>query len=134
MATARLNPGRFRGLDRMQREMAQEIAATMSEIGDKILQDVQTNLSGRVLNVRTGRLRANVSRSVTADKNEVKLSIGTDLSIVPYARIHELGGWTGAGHRTKIPKRPYLRRALVENKDFIRRRLDKTIGKLTRLH
>lgn len=25
-----------------------------------------------------------------------------------YARIHELSGWAGAGHRSFIPKRPYV--------------------------
>lgn len=29
-----------------------------------------------------------------------------------YARIQELGGWTGAGHQTYLPSRPYVRPAL----------------------
>lgn len=32
-------------------------------------------------------------------------------STVVYSRIHELGGWTGAGHRTYLPPRPSLRPA-----------------------
>ena len=31
---------------------------------------------------------------------------------VVYARIHELGGQTGRGHKTRLPPRPYLRPAL----------------------
>jgi phage gpG-like protein len=30
-----------------------------------------------------------------------------------YARIHELGGRTGAGHRTVLPPRPYVHPALI---------------------
>jgi phage gpG-like protein len=29
-----------------------------------------------------------------------------------YSRIQELGGWTGAGHRSFLPPRPYVRPAL----------------------
>lgn len=32
-------------------------------------------------------------------------------SRVPYARIHELGGWTGRGHKTYIVDKHYLSRA-----------------------
>jgi hypothetical protein len=31
-----------------------------------------------------------------------------------YARIHELSGWAGAGHRSFLPKRPYVGPALDE--------------------
>jgi hypothetical protein len=31
-----------------------------------------------------------------------------------YARIHELSGWAGAGHRSFLPKRPYVGPALEE--------------------
>jgi phage gpG-like protein len=34
---------------------------------------------------------------------------GVDLSVIPYARIHDLGGVTGKGGRTRIPQREYLR-------------------------
>ena len=31
---------------------------------------------------------------------------------IVYSRIHELGGLAGRGHRSKIPKRPYLKPAI----------------------
>lgn len=37
-----------------------------------------------------------------------------------YARIQELGGVTGAGHRTRLPARPYLEPAVEESKARIR--------------
>jgi len=36
-----------------------------------------------------------------------------------YARIQELGGWTGAGHQTYLPPRPYVRPALDIARDKI---------------
>lgn len=134
MATCRMTPGKFKGVSKMQSQMASELGRTLQTVGDKLMQDVRINLSGRVLHARSGKLRANVEQKINQERDNVTLKIGTDLSVVPYARIHELGGWTGQGHRTKIPKRPYLRRALVENKDFIRRSLDTFTARLTRLH
>jgi phage gpG-like protein len=37
-----------------------------------------------------------------------------------YARIQELGGVTGAGHRTRLPPRPYLRPSYDRVRDRIR--------------
>lgn len=37
-----------------------------------------------------------------------------------YARIHELSGWAGAGHRSFLPKRPYVKPARDEQVDHIR--------------
>lgn len=43
--------------------------------------------------------------------------VGTN---VPQSRIQELGGRTGAGHRTKLPPRPYLAPAVRAKRDDIR--------------
>lgn len=32
---------------------------------------------------------------------------------IVYGRIHELGGWAGAGHKTFIPRRPYINPATI---------------------
>lgn len=37
-------------------------------------------------------------------------------SAVPYARIHEKGGYAGRGHKAYIPPRPYLAPALNESR------------------
>lgn len=43
------------------------------------------------------------------------------------SRIHELGGWTGAGHRTYLPPRPYVgparREATPRVRQIVRREL-----------
>lgn len=38
-----------------------------------------------------------------------------------YARIQELGGWTGAGHQTYLPPRPYVRPAVEAARPRLRR-------------
>lgn len=61
---------------------------------------VKGQKAGKTL-VDTGRLRNSIHVRATPEVAEV----GTD---VVYARIHQLGGKAGRGHKTKIPARPYL--------------------------
>ncbi len=75
--------------------------------------------SRRRLQARSGNLFNSVLDSIEAsiDGGEIKISLGSDL---PYAAIHEYGGYTGRrgpfvkkyGRRTYIPPRPYLRPTL----------------------
>jgi len=91
--------------------------------------DARLNLSGRVLQRRTGRLRNSITHDVKIEGNKVVGRIGTN---VIYGRIHELGGVIkprqaqylrfnipGVGWRmaksVTIPARPYLRPALEDN-------------------
>jgi phage gpG-like protein len=37
-----------------------------------------------------------------------------------YARIHELSGWAGRGHRSFLPKRPYVEPAMADQADHLR--------------
>lgn len=87
-------------------------------------------LSGQVLNVRTGNLRSGIISSgvgVSGGRLTADIQAGTNASIV-YARIHELGGTIvpkranflrfktadGSWHMIKqvtIPARPYMRPA-----------------------
>ena len=59
--------------------------------------------------LRSGLLRDSVYQRT------VELGTGYQERVFPsavYARIHELSGWTGAGHRTFLPRRPYVGPAL----------------------
>jgi len=93
---------------------------------------IKVNLSGRVLNVRTGRLRSSLEIEERATIGGHQIELGYDLKRVVYARIHEMGGFAGRGRTVKIPKRPYLRRALVEKKVVIRSVLRDFVTKLMR--
>ena len=75
--------------------------------------------SSDLLTSRSGNLLNSVLNSiqVSPDGESLAVSIGSDL---PYARIHEYGGFAGRrgpykkkeGHRSYIPPRPYLRPAI----------------------
>jgi len=52
--------------------------------------------------VETGRLR----QSITVKASRDSVSVGSNLI---YARIHNLGGKAGRGHKTTIPQRQYLK-------------------------
>lgn len=63
-------------------------------------------VSGRLSRATAKGEEGNVTK-ISADADGITIESGIDLSVVPYARIHELGGTAGRG--AKIPKRPYLR-------------------------
>lgn len=75
--------------------------------------------SGDLLTSRSGKLLNSVLQSIEArtDGETLTVSIGSDL---PYAHIHEYGGFAGRrgpykkkdGHRSYIRPRPYLRPAI----------------------
>lgn len=48
-----------------------------------------------------GHLKGSIDKIATPDK----VMVGSNL---PYARIHQLGGKTGKGHKVTMPARPYL--------------------------
>jgi hypothetical protein len=51
---------------------------------------------------------------------------------VVYGRIHELGGWTGAGHRTYLPPRPSLGPAWRIVRPTVRPRFEHELKKAIR--
>ena len=57
---------------------------------------------GRTLTA-TGRLRISIAHTVTDGGRAVEVG-----SSVVYAAVHQFGGRTGRGRRTRIPARPYL--------------------------
>jgi hypothetical protein len=63
------------------------------------------------------RISGDFSRSVKVREPQLRLTWRGILwegwvgASVVYSRIHELGGWTGRGHRTYLPPRPSLRPA-----------------------
>ena len=88
------------------------------EIGKILTVEIKRNLSGRILQRRTGALHGSWDWAISAANAGWRLAIGSD---VVYARIHELGGWTGKGHRTKIKKSRYVSRAVIAKKSQVRR-------------
>lgn len=124
--------------------------AVVSALADKastlraaLLAKIDANLSGAVLQTRSGRLRASIRGSV--DRDESGVSVVLESLGVPYAAIQEYGGRTGpheivalkakalrfvgpdgpvyARHvhhpGSTIPERSYLRSALAAMRDEI---------------
>ena len=60
---------------------------------------------------RSGALRNSIR--VTTESGKVYVLAGGNFAgkSIPYAAIHEYGGWTGRGHATFIPERRYMRNA-----------------------
>jgi hypothetical protein len=65
------------------------------------------------------RISGTLARSMRQEPASGARKIGTHKyqvvvgPTVVYGRIHELGGWAGPGHRTYIPRRPYINPAVI---------------------
>ena len=55
--------------------------------------------------MKGGGLRSTIQRESGDGEASISAGLGSNLR---YARIHQLGGLTGRGHKAKIPARPYL--------------------------
>jgi phage gpG-like protein len=94
--------------------------------------------AGNVLTTRTGDLQTSVLKSFEAeiDGDTLRISAGSDL---PYAAIHEYGGFAGRrgpykkkrGHRAWIRPRPYLRPALHDLEQVLPDLLEQAIQQAT---
>ena len=103
------------------------LEAVVARVGKRLRAEVRRNLSGRVLQRRTGNLWSSWDFKMAALSNGWRFVTGSD---VVYARIHEKGGMTGRGHRTRIPKRRYATRALIAQKDNIRKAFKMFLAKV----
>ena len=113
MASIRVKSPLGPKLAKIRKAASARTERVLGSIGFEIEKQIVQNLSGRVLNARTGRLRASWQQP---GYRVEKITFGWRLkfsSDSAYARIHELGGMTGRGHKTKIPKRPYVRTAVA---------------------
>lgn len=76
-------------LGAMPARLGAELAREASRLGDELRTAVERNLSGGVLQQRSGRLAASIDLSVEQSGGAVSATLGSD---VPYAAIHEYGG------------------------------------------
>lgn len=74
-------------------------------------------LSGEILKVQTGTLKARTHSDVEVQKSRV---IGILKNNTVYARIHEFGGFAGPGRKVKIPARkPFRTAILAKRKELV---------------
>lgn len=64
------------------------------------------------LKIRTGDLRRGIQIVTPTPAGRGTWVSGLETKGIAYGRIHELGGVAGAGHRSRIPARPYLEPAI----------------------
>jgi len=93
-----------------------DLPKLMSRIGRATKMEIKKNLSGKILHKRSGRLWASWDWQLQAISQGWRLSINS--VDVPYARIHEFGGMTGKGHKTRIPARRYVTKAVDARKEL----------------
>lgn len=93
---------------------------TMHRINKSILRKVLYNINGRILHRRSSKLYRSFGETVTRIKDGYR---GTTFSDLVYSKIHDTGGMAGRNHATRIPKRSYFRKAVVERAPFIRKQL-----------
>lgn len=111
--------------------LANRVQAAMGDAVDEgteaVKGQIQENLGRRVYPpvappgeppaYRTGHLHDEV---YTSFEPTVTGAVGQAWPSAVYARIHELSGWTGRGHRTFLPARPYVGPAIEEQADHFR--------------
>jgi len=110
-----------------------KLPVELDKIGVKVVKNVRRNCSGRYLQRRTGKLHDSWEYVLQRMSNlGWKLSVQSDLGEVPYARIHDLGGMTGRGHKSRMKKTSYASRAFVQSKAAIKRILRDYMTRLFR--
>ncbi len=130
-------------LERAEASTREAVRAEVVSLTKQLAQQVRANLSGKVLNMRSGRLYNSITNEMIEDTTSIIGEVAT--RGVPYAAIHEYGGvikhpgsnkfqaWMGAAgmvythftraHDIPIPERSYMRSALAEMRDSIVARL-----------
>ena len=117
---------------KMLKDLENGFDPTMVKIGKSIKTRTKYYLNGRVLQRRTSNLYRSIDFVVKKIPHGFITFIGSINPSIIYARIHEEGGRAGRGGSAKIPKRPYLRRALVDKKKMVRSQVKKWVRKSIR--
>jgi len=119
-----------RMIDKANKRLGPFVEDTLNQIGRKILSKVQTNLSGRVLQKRSGRLHGAWGMKIEPIAGGIRLTVGAINDNVPYDEIHDKGGKTGRGHKTKIPARYYYSKVPEEQDAAIDRIITNKLKRL----
>ncbi len=113
-------------LNRIKKKVPAEAANAINKSLVVVDKEVKINLTGKLLNVQTGLLHRGWSIRLASVRN-LSGKLGTK---VKYARIHEFGGRTGRGYKTKLRARHYLRAAVKSSTAKIHRIFDNALDKV----
>ena len=107
----------------------ESMGGVMEKLGTVIVKRIKRNLSGRILHKRSGDLHNSWDFVHFMTSKGWTMVAGSD---IPYARIHDTGGFAGRNHATKIPKRAYVRKSVVQEARRIRKIMAKFITRIAR--
>lgn len=123
---------------KLESAVKEDVIKSSMTLGGQLLAgwSKKNRLSGprpQYLGVRTNRLRSSISSSEAIKSgNEYSVKVGTN---VEYARIHEFGGMTGRGLKTRMPARPFLRPSVEDTGnrqrilDILTENINRALGK-----
>ena len=120
-------------LIRMQQKRLPMMEKAVRDVGIIIKQRARRNVSGPLLQIRSGNLYKNIDYTITRKLMGFLLAVGVDLSDVPYGRIQAKGGWTGRGHKTYIKPTQWLRKSVLQEKKRIRSRFKRFTAQLVKI-
>lgn len=120
MITLELNQASFAKAQISLERMTDLVKSEMFRIVELSAIDVQTTAKRPgYVPVDTGTLKRSITHTTVKGNGEVTGYVGSN---VVYARIHELGGTTGRGHKSVITPKRYLTRAVEDNQGKIAER------------
>lgn len=148
MITVQVDPTRaFLKVERIDASTRKLLRGTIIAMTKALATQVRVNLSGAVLNQRSGRLYSSIKSELVENPTTIYGVVGS--YGVPYARIHEYGGvikhpgsskfqaWQGSGgwvythftrpHDIPMPERSYLRSALAGMQEEIVARMTQAV-------
>jgi phage gpG-like protein len=126
----RVTPKNFRSSALMNAliKLGQIPTRLLTSLAEDVTTEIQTNLSGRILQRRSGRLHDSWNWFVQAINVGWQLIIESDCV---YARIHEFGGMTGKNHRTHIKATHYATKAIMARRAQVHRLCTDYMAKIT---
>ncbi len=107
----------------------QSMGGVMERLGKVVVKRIKRNLSGPILHRRSSDLHNSWDFVHFMTSKGWTMVAGSD---IPYARIHDTGGFAGAGHKVRIPKRAYVRKSVVQEARRIRKIMERFITKIVR--
>jgi len=113
-----------RKLSFISKNLFGRLEQAMEQIGKLLVKETQRNVSGRLLQIRSGRLLGSIKHNVLTPPGKVTLEISSD---TPYSLIQDQGGRTGRGGSVKINATRYMSRTLEEKSKQISNILHRSI-------
>ena len=132
--------------DRLRAELVKAMTRAMFGLQAHVQKD---KLSGQVLKVRTGRLRASVTSKVTEQPDAVVGIVGTNVEYAPphefgYSGVQSVEAYTrrtpsgrianvkAFTRQMNLPERSFLRSSLADQADAVRAELEKGVANAVR--